>query len=291
MRFRGCLVSDVGPFRKFGKAFFLPCDMSRLTLSLVQADLAWENKKANLEAFAKKIKSLSGKTQLVVLPEMFNTGFSMNAELLAEDMNGETVSWMREMAAKHKLIITGSLIIKENDHYYNRLVWMLPNGQQAHYDKRHLFAYAGEDQSFSGGDKRLIASVNGWKINLIVCYDLRFPVWSRQQFTEDGFEYDLLICVANWPERRVHAWKTLLQARAIENQCYVVGVNRVGKDGNQHQYSGSSLVADPLGEVLWQKENEEQVFTITLDKNQLNEVRDKLPFWRDADPFIIPMPA
>jgi predicted amidohydrolase len=265
--------------------------MSRLTLSLVQADLAWENKKANLEAFTKKIESLSGKTQLVILPEMFNTGFSMNAEALAEDMSGETVAWMREMAAKHKLIITGSLIIKENNNYYNRLVWMLPNGQQAHYDKRHLFAYAGENESFSGGDKRLIASVNGWKINLIVCYDLRFPVWARQQFTEEGFEYDLIICVANWPERRVHAWKTLLQARAIENQCFVVGVNRVGKDGNQHQYSGSSLVADPLGEVLWQKENEEAVFTITLEKDQLNNVREKLPFWKDADPFIIPMPV
>jgi omega-amidase len=272
----------------FGKAFLLTCVMSRLTLSLIQADLAWEDKKANIEAFTKKLESLSGKTQVVILPEMFNTGFSMNATPLAEEMGGETVSWMKNMAAKHKLIITGSLIIKENNNYYNRLVWMLPNGQHAHYDKRHLFAYAGEDASFNGGDKRFIASVNGWKINLIVCYDLRFPVWARQQYNEDGFEYDMLICVANWPERRVRAWKTLLQARAIENQCYAIGVNRVGKDGNEHVYSGSSMIVDPLGAVLWQKENEEDVFTTTLEKANLNEVREKLPFWRDADAFVIP---
>jgi omega-amidase len=264
--------------------------MSRLTLSLIQANLAWEDKKANIQAFTKKIESLSGKTQLVILPEMFNTGFSMNAASLAENMDGETVSWMKQMAAKHKLIITGSLIVEEKGNYYNRLVWMLPNGQHAHYDKRHLFSLAGEDVTFSPGEKRFIASVNGWKINLIVCYDLRFPVWTRQQHSEDGFEYDLLVCVANWPERRVHAWKTLLQARAIENQCYAVGVNRVGKDGNDHIYSGSSLIADPLGEVLWQKENEEDIFTITLEKDSLYELREKLPFWRDADPFIIPTP-
>jgi omega-amidase len=263
--------------------------MSRLTISLIQADLVWENKTANLQNFADKISTVAGKTQLVVLPEMFNTGFSMNAEALAEEMNGETVSWMKENAAKYKLIITGSLIIKDENKFFNRLVWMLPNGQFAYYDKRHLFAYAGEDVSFSSGNKRLIASVNGWKINLIVCYDLRFPVWARQQFSEEEFEYDLLICMANWPERRNHAWRTLLQARAIENQCYVAGVNRVGVDGNEIVYKGDSMLVDPLGEVLYHREHKEDIYTITLDKEKLEQVREKMPFWKDADSFIIPV--
>jgi omega-amidase len=263
--------------------------MSKLTLTIIQTNLAWEDKKTNLARFSEKIQPLAGETQLVILPEMFNTGFSMNAEMLAEDMNGETVSWMKETAAKNKVIITGSLIIKEENKFYNRLIWMLPNGQLAFYDKRHRFAYAGEDISFSAGNKRLIASVNGWKVNLVVCYDLRFPVWLRQQFSDNEFEYDLLVCVANWPERRNHAWKTLLQARAIENQCYVAGVNRVGKDGNDISYSGESLLADPLGEILYQKNYNEDVYTVTLDKEHLNSVRQKMPFWRDADDFIIPV--
>jgi omega-amidase len=262
--------------------------MSSLTISLIQADLAWENKKQNLENFSEKIRLLSGKTQLVVLPEMFNTGFSMNVEALAEDMGGETVSWMKETASKNKLIITGSLIINDEGKFYNRLIWMLPNGQSAFYDKRHRFAYAGEDVSFSAGNKRLIASVNGWKINLVVCYDLRFPVWLRQQFSEEGFEYDMMICMANWPERRSHAWKTLLQARAIENQCYVAGVNRVGKDGNEIYYSGDSMLIGPLGETFYHRKDNEDIFTVTLNKDHLNNVREKMPFWKDADEFIIP---
>ena len=166
---------------------------------------------------------------------------------------------------------------------------MLPNGQYGTYDKRHRFAFAGEDQHYTAGTERFIASVNGWKINLQVCYDLRFPVWARQQFDEEkNFEYDALIYVANWPERRSHAWKTLLQARAIENQCYVIGVNRVGDDGNGIYHSGDSMVVDPLGEVLYHKKDEEDVFTITLNKENLQTVREKFQFWRDADEFTIP---
>ncbi len=267
--------------------------MSTLTITTIQSTLHWENKKANLSMFAEKIKGISEKTELVILPEMFSTGFTMEAEKFAEPMDGESVNWMREMAAMKKVILMGSLIISDSEpaaggmRYYNRLIWMLPNGEYGIYDKRHLFAYAGEDKNFTPGSRRLIASVKGWKINLIVCYDLRFPVWARQSIKDESLEYDALICVANWPNRRAQAWRTLLQARAIENQSFVVGVNRVGQDGNGHQYAGDSMVIDPLGEILYHKENIEDVFTITLNKEKLTEVRSKLPFWKDADPFII----
>jgi omega-amidase len=261
--------------------------MQGLTITIIQTKLCWEDKKSNLKMIEEKIMSLKDKTEIVVLPEMFTTGFSMDPKRLAETMEGETVQWMKKIAAEKKIIITGSAIIKENENYYNRLLWMLPNGQYGIYDKRHRFGYAGEDEEFSPGNKRLIASAKGWKINLLVCYDLRFPVWSRQQATSGELEYDLLIYVANWPERRAHAWRTLLQARAIENQCYVVGVNRVGDDGNNIHYSGESMVVDPLGEVLYTKKEEEDIFTITLNKLQLDSIRTKLPFWKDADHFKI----
>ena len=260
--------------------------MSSLALTIVQTDLSWENKAANLQRLKEKINAIEERTEIVVLPEMFTTGFSMQPELFAETMEGETVQWMKEIAAANKIIITGSVIIKENDEYFNRLIWMLPNGQFGYYNKRHLFAYAEEDKHYTAGDKRLIASVKGWKINLQICYDLRFPVWSRQQSTETETEFDLLIYVANWPERRSHAWKTLLCARAIENQCYVAGVNRVGKD-NKHTYSGDSLVIDPLGQVLYHQADIEDIFTITLEKEEVNKVRMQFPFWKDADPFTI----
>jgi predicted amidohydrolase len=262
--------------------------MSQLTLTLVQTNLHWENKEANLSMLEEKISGLQQKTHVVVLPEMFSTGFSMQPELLAETMEGVTVQWMKRIAAQKKMIVTGSVIIEEEGHYYNRLIWMLPNGQYGYYDKRHLFAYAGEDQHYSGGNQRMIASVNGWKVNLMVCYDLRFPVWARQQFDEENnFEYDLLVYIANWPQKRNTAWKTLLQARAIENQCYVIGVNRVGDDGNGIYHSGDSMVIDPLGEVLYHKQDEEDIFSITLQKEQLTEVRQRFQFWRDADSFQI----
>ncbi len=262
--------------------------MSSLTVSLVQTQLHWEDKVANLQMLQQKIASISQPTHVIVLPEMFSTGFSMKPEVSAEKMDGATVQWLKEQAAKKRVIITGSIIIEEGAHYYNRMIWMLPTGQYGYYDKRHLFAYAGEDQHYTSGNKRLVASVNGWKINLLVCYDLRFPVWARQSFSaEQPFEYDVLIYVANWPERRNTAWKALLQARAVENQCYVIGVNRVGNDGNNIYHSGDSMVVDPLGEVLYHKVHDEDIATLTLDKEHLNTVREKFPFWKDRDAFMI----
>lgn len=240
-----------------------------------------------------KIASIDEKTEVVILPEMFSTGFSMNPASLAETMDGETLQWMKRVSHENSIILTGSVIIEEEEKFYNRLIWMLPNGQYGHYDKRHLFAYAGENEKYHAGNKRLIASVKGWKVNLQVCYDLRFPVWARQapHFSgvrdEGSVEYDVLIYVANWPERRSHAWKTLLCARAIENQCYVIGVNRVGTDGNNIYHSGNSLVIDPLGQVLYHMADEEDISTITLQKDKLEEMREKFPFWKDADSFNI----
>ncbi|MFI5133157.1 MAG: amidohydrolase [Chitinophagales bacterium] len=270
--------------------------MSTLTVTTIQSNLHWEDKAANLSMFEKKIASIEERTEIVVLPEMFSTGFSMNPQQLAETMEGETVQWMKRVAAENSIILTGSVIIGEPEtglavsngltHYFNRLIWMLPNGQYGHYDKRHRFAFAGENDQYTAGTKRLIASVKGWKINLLVCYDLRFPVWSRQQIQEEA-EYDVLIYVANWPERRSIAWKTLLAARAIENQCYVIGVNRVGNDGNNIYHSGDSMIVDPLGEILYHTSDEEDIFTIVLDKTHLQTVREKFPFWRDADRFKI----
>ena len=260
--------------------------MSTLTVTIIQTNLHWEDKSTNLQTLEEKINSIKEKTEIVVLPEMFTTGFSMNPKLLAETMEGETVQWMKRIAAAKKIILTGSVIIEEAGHYFNRMIWMLPNGQYGVYDKRHRFAYAGEDDHYTAGTKRLIASVKGWKINLMVCYDLRFPVWARQTPSLEGeAEYDVLIYSANWPAKRIHAWKTLLQARAIENQCYVVGVNRTGKDANDIQYSGESMVIDPMGEVLYTKKDEEDIFTIALDKTHLQNVREKLPFLKDADSF------
>lgn len=261
--------------------------MSSLTVTLIQTSLHWENVSANLQMLEQKINAIKERTEVVILPEMFSTGFSMKPELLAETMDGETIRWMKRVATEKKIILTGSVIIGEDNKYYNRLIWMLPNGQYGIYDKRHLFAFAGEDQHYTGGEKRLIASAKGWKLNLQVCYDLRFPVWARQQPTGPDPEFDVLVYVANWPERRSLAWKTLLQARAIENQCYVIGVNRVGNDGNNIYHSGDSMMVDPMGEVLYHKKDKEDIFTIQLDKAHLQTVREKLPFLKDADGFII----
>ena len=280
--------------------------MATLICSLIQTKLHWEDAAANREMLEKKINSINEKTEVVILPEMFSTGFSMQPEKLAETMEGDTVVWMKRIASEKRIIITGSLMIREEasdgtDAWFNRLVWMLPNGEYGYYDKRHLFAYGDEHNHYSSGNKRLIASVNGWKINLQVCYDLRFPVWARQSpgfFSEeqegDGnghtkhtLEYDLLIYVANWPEKRSLAWRTLLQARAIENQCYVIGVNRVGEDGTGVYYTGDSMVINAMGEILYKKQHEEDVFTIQLNKQHLEETRKRFPFWKDADRFII----
>ena len=265
--------------------------MSNLSITTIQTNLFWEDKASNLVMLEEKIKAIEDKTNIVVLPEMFSTGFTMNAEALAEKMNGYTVDWMKRISKENNIILTGTVIIEDENKFYNRLIWMMPNGSIGYYDKRHLFGFAGEDKFYSAGNKRLISSVNGWKINLLICYDLRFPIWARQQSdkTEEGFapEYDILIYVANWPEKRSHAWKTLLCARAIENQCYVIGVNRVGKDGKNNAYSGDSLIIDPLGEVLYHMNGVEDTFTMTFEKEKLNEIRNNFPFLKDADSFNI----
>ena len=291
--------------------------MSTLTITTIQTDVKWEDKAANLRTLEDKILSIPGNTELVVLPEMFSTGFSMRPEGLAERMDGPTLAWMRSVAARKRIILTGSVIIEEEGNYFNRLIWMLPNGEYGYYDKRHRFAYAGENEQYTPGHRRLVASVKGWKIMPLVCYDLRFPVWSRQTpapppgdgsdtnspSSEAGasatthpapsatstpsMEYDILLYVANWPQRRSLAWKTLLQARAIENQSYVVGLNRVGNDGNNIYHSGDSMIIDPLGEILYHEAEKEDIFTITLQKDTLTDIRQRFPFWRDADSFSI----
>jgi omega-amidase len=258
--------------------------MSNITITTIQTNLQWEAIPANLSMLEEKIKSIKERTEIIILPEMFSTGFSMRPGELAQTMEGETVKWMKRISAEKKIILTGSVIIEEAGKYFNRLIWMLPNGEYGVYDKRHRFAYAEEDKFYTAGNNRLIASVKGWKINLMICYDLRFPVWARQSSPN---EYDLLIYVANWPEKRIHAWKTLLQARAIENQCYVAGVNRTGKDGKEIEYSGESMIVDPLGEILYTKKDAEDIHTITLDKEHLQKVRERFPFWKDADNFRI----
>jgi predicted amidohydrolase len=267
--------------------------MSSLSFTIIQTNLFWEDKPANLKMLEEKILSID-KTEIVVLPEMFSTGFTLNAKNLAEPMTGETVAWMKKIASQKKIILTGSIIIEEDGKYYNRLIWALPNNQLGFYDKRHRFRFAGEDLSYTSGNKRFIAAVNGWKINLQICYDLRFPVWARQsplrlleRGTEGEAEYDVLIYVANWPKARIHHWKTLLTARAIENQCFVIGVNRVGEDGNKVIYTGNSMVVNAAGKTLYLKENDEDIFTVTLEKDDLLAVRNKFPFWKDADAFKI----
>ena len=263
-----------------------------LTVATIQADLAWEDKATNLEKFQEKIEALSPEVELVILPEMFTTGFSMSPQGLAESADGDTIAWMKKLSQHKNIVIVGSIIAKENDAYYNRLICMLPTGSYGIYDKRHLFSFAGEGNQYSSGSKRLIASLKGWKINLQICYDLRFPVWARQQMkagkADDIIpEYDILVYVANWPERRIHAWRTLLCARAIENQCYVIGVNRVGKDGNDIYHNGSSMIIGPLGQVLYHAEDREDVCEITLSKEELNDIRGKFSFLKDGDDFSI----
>ena len=263
--------------------------MSDLKVTLIQSQLHWENIAENLRMFDEKINAIPERTEVIVLPEMFSTGFSMQSARLAETMDGSAVQWMKKKAAEKNVIITGSLIIQDGDRYVNRLIWMQPNGVYGIYDKRHLFGYAGEHEHYLPGDKRLIAQVKGWKINLSVCYDLRFPVWARNAIVaETGAPaYDVLINVANWPERRNTPWKTLLQARAIENQAFVIGVNRVGNDGNNIYHSGDSSIIDPMGEIIYQKAHDEDIFTYTLERARLEEVRKNLPFLKDADRFQV----
>ncbi|MEL6866081.1 MAG: amidohydrolase [Bacteroidota bacterium] len=254
-----------------------------LRLTTVQSTLHWEQIAANLAQFDQQLSGLEGKTDLVVLPEMFTTGFSMNAAALAESMEGPTVDWLRKKARAIGAVVTGSFIAKEDHRYYNRLVWMQPDGQYQYYDKKHLFTLADEHLTYTAGQKRLLVEWKGWTICPLICYDLRFPVWSRN--TED---YDLLIYIANFPERRNHAWKSLLIARAIENQVFTVGVNRVGRDGKDISYSGDTALIDYLGNIRYQISQQNALATHHLSRQELRDARDRFRFLADRDPFNLP---
>jgi len=254
--------------------------MQDLTVSVIQSELFWEDPEANRTAFAEKIAGIQP-PDLIVLPEMFSTGFSMRSNELAETMDGPSVTWMKEQAANSEAAINGSLIIEEDGKYFNRSVIAFPDGKIEHYDKRHLFRMADEDAHFSEGTEREIVELKGWRICLQVCYDLRFPVFSRNQN-----DYDLLIYVANWPEARTSAWSTLLKARAIENQCYLIGVNRIGSDAKGISYSGASVILDPKGDELWETPlHQEAIGTATLSSQELQDFRLKFPVSKDADDF------
>ena len=256
--------------------------MRDLKLTLLQSELVWQNPGANRDRFEALIGGLYPGTDLVVLPEMFNTGFSMQAAECAETMGGDTVAWMRRMAAARNMVVCGSLIIAEDQQYYNRLVWMPPDGQPTIYDKRHLFRMAHEDQHFAAGSRRVVVELAGWRICPLVCYDLRFPVWSRNRN-----DYDLAIYVANWPEPRRSAWVTLLKARAIENLCYVAGVNRVGVDGNSISYAGDSAIWDFIGQSQGDAEDRPKILSATLSMERLSRYRSKFPAHLDADDFSL----
>jgi len=252
----------------------------QLNTFLIQTDLHWEDPAGNREQFDKKIGKIKD-ADLIILPEMFTSGFTMNPKPVAEKMNGESVNWMMKKAAEKNALLTGSLIIEEDNKYYNRLITAFPDGKISFYDKKHLFSYAKEDQIFTAGNKHLIIEYKGFRIMPLICYDLRFPVWAR-----NIQDYDILIYVANWPVPRIGAWDLLLKARAIENMSYVIGVNRVGKDGNKIQYSGHSAVIDTYGkELLTFADAEEGVKSVKLDPEHIKKVRERFRFLNDRDSF------
>lgn len=254
-----------------------------LKITIIQSELHWENAEANRAIFSEKIKNIEGETDLIILPEMFTTGFSMNAKKLAEPNNGETLQWMILEAKKYNTAITGSVIISEKNHFYNRLFFVFPNGNYEKYDKKHTFTLAMENETYIAGTERLIVDYKGWKICPLICYDLRFPVWARN--TED---YDVLIYVANWPKTRILAWDTLLRARAIENMTYCIGVNRMGFDGNDHEYIGHSSVYDVLGKQISTTSFEKDFTeTVVLEKEHIESNRKKLQFLMDRDGFTL----
>ncbi len=254
-----------------------------LQIGLIQSDLHWESAEANLAMFEEKIWQFETSVDVIVLPEMFTTGFSMNAKELAEPMNSKTFRWMKQMAAQRKCLVIGSYIIKEGKLYRNRLFTVYPDGNFHYYDQRHLFSLAGEAEEYTAGEERLIVEYKGWKIFPIICYDLRFPVWSRST----NYEYDLMVCIANWPTPRINAWDTLLRARAIENQSYVVGVNRTGKDGYEAKYNGHSAVIDFLGEYIHHPSEKNDLSISTIHKEPLLKFRKKYNFQQESDRFTI----
>ncbi|NLP57178.1 amidohydrolase [Lutibacter sp. B1] len=255
--------------------------MENLTIALIQSDLIWHNPEQNRINFTKKIHRINNYVDVIILPEMFTTGFSMNPQHISETMQGKTLKWMQRTASEKNAAIAGSIIIFENDNYYNRFLFVHPSGEIDYYDKRHLFTLAGEDKIYTAGVEKVINEYKGWKICPQVCYDLRFPVWAR-----NVENYDVLLYVANWPKVRIKAWNALLQARAIENMCYTVGVNRVGIDENEFEYDGHSAVYNCLGEIITSVNESEEVTVIsTLNKNHIHEIRNKLNFLNDKDSF------
>ncbi|WP_048307534.1 amidohydrolase [Halomonas sp. PR-M31] len=265
--------------------------MGELRTTLVQADLRWEDPEANCRLLDEQLGNLSDdNTDLIVLPEMFATGFTMNSREMAEPMEqSRSVAWLRNQAVKRRCVVTGSIAVTADGEYYNRLVWATPDGELIHYDKRHLFRMAGEHERYGMGDSRRVVELKGFRILLTVCYDLRFPVWLRQQPAQgEHFEYDALLCIANWPAPRRQPWRTLLQARAIENLCYVIGVNRVGEDAKRQAYTGDSMLVDFKGDPLIDEPRDQPfIRTGALDRESLSEFRDKFPAWMDADRFTL----
>ncbi|SHL81185.1 amidohydrolase [Flavobacterium chilense] len=253
-----------------------------MKIALIQSDLHWEDASANRKSFESKINQIDSSVNLVVLPEMFSTGFTMNASAVAERMDGETVLWLQTIAKQKNFAITGSLIVVENEKYYNRMLFVFPSGEIQYYNKRHLFSFAGEDKFYTAGNDKVIVEYLGWKICLQICYDLRFPVFAR-----NVENYDLLLYVANWPKVRTNAWDSLLKARAIENLSYVVGVNRIGLDANNYEHVGHSQVVDFLGNFTLEPQEAEATFIVELDKNAMLETRKKLDFLSDKDFFEI----
>ncbi|MEO7325601.1 MAG: amidohydrolase [Dokdonella sp.] len=260
-----------------------------LRVSLVQGATRWHDTGANRDYYGALVRPLRGHADLIVLPETFLSGFTNETLGNAETMEGEGLRWLRELAREVDAVVTGSLVMRDGSTCVNRLVWMRPDGSHALYDKRHLFRMAGEHERYGSGNERLIVELNGWRICPLVCYDLRFPVWSRNRYDRSAqrFDYDLLVYVANWPSARRHPWRTLLQARAIENWSYCVGVNRVGVDGNELHYAGDSAALDFLGAPLVELGAQEQVVTITLDASTLAAHRERFPAWMDADEFTV----
>ncbi|GAB3640313.1 amidohydrolase [Spirosoma arcticum] len=257
-------------------------------LTLIQPRLYWHDPVANRAMLEERIFAVPEPTDLIVLPEMFTTGFTMDAPAVAEPMNLTTFRWLKQMAAQTKAVVTGSYVVREGNAFYNRLIWMQPDGEFDVYDKRHLFRMAGEDAVYTAGTRRIVKAWKGWRVCPLTCYDLRFPVWSRNgQTNPSNFDYDLLLYVANWPAPRRNAWNILLQARAIENLSYVVGVNRVGEDSNQNAYSGDSAVIDYKGDVLFRQADAEMVHQQTLSLDDLRAFRERFPANLDADEFTI----
>lgn len=257
-----------------------------MNITLLQTDLHWQNPVANRAMLEERIFGLPTPTDLIVLPEMFTTGFTMDARAVAEPMNLTTFRWMRQMAAQTGAVVTGSYVVQEGGRFYNRLVWMEPDGSFDTYDKRHLFRMAGEDHTYTAGTRRIVKEWKGWRICPLICYDLRFPVWSRNKvIAPNQLDYDLLLYVANWPAVRRQPWNTLLQARAIENLSYVAGVNRVGADGNGMLHSGDSAIIDFKGEVVFRETDVETTHQQPLSLGELRAFRAKFPAYLDADGF------